>query len=157
EVAKAYDVVLLHENEKDIYGDNAQRCLNLMSELGCANFQAIFDFANFVQVQQDPQAAWDLLKEYVAYIHIKDASYDHNENVLCGTGDGQIASILKQAITQGYRGFLTMEPHLVLFDALKDLELEDAAEIIKDNKGLTGPSAYKLQYDALTAMLAGIE
>ncbi|MGL5540871.1 MAG: TIM barrel protein, partial [Erysipelotrichaceae bacterium] len=36
EVAKAYDVVLLHENEKDIYGDNAQRCLNLMSELGCA-------------------------------------------------------------------------------------------------------------------------
>ncbi|MGL5978234.1 MAG: sugar phosphate isomerase/epimerase family protein [Erysipelotrichaceae bacterium] len=156
EIAQQYNVILLHENEKDIYGDNAARCLTLMQRLSGPHFKAIFDFANFVQVKQDPQQAWDLLVPYIAYIHIKDASYDHNENVLCGTGDGQIANILQQAIQNGYQGFLTMEPHLVLFDALKDLELEDVSNIIKDDKGLNGPSAYKLQYDALNAILAGI-
>lgn len=36
--AKAEDVVLLHENEKDIYGDTIDRCLDLMLELHCDNF-----------------------------------------------------------------------------------------------------------------------
>nr|WP_318757965.1 hypothetical protein [Staphylococcus sp. KG4-3]MDW8561514.1 hypothetical protein [Staphylococcus sp. KG4-3] len=43
----------------------------------------------------------------IEYIHIKDAVYKDSINVVCGTGDGQIESILKQAITSGYKGFLT--------------------------------------------------
>jgi hypothetical protein len=62
-----------------------------------------------------------------------------------------------QAIRGGYKGFLTLEPHLVLFDSLKDLELEDATEIIKDNKGLDGEGGYKLQYESLLQILENIE
>ena len=90
-----------------------------------------------------------MLKDEIVYIHIKDAVTTDNQNVVCGTGEGKIPEILSQAIKGGYKGFLTLEPHLVLFDSLKDLELEDATEIIKDNKGLDGEGGYKLQYEVI--------
>ncbi|WNS40761.1 sugar phosphate isomerase/epimerase family protein [Paenibacillus sp. MMS20-IR301] len=156
-IAEQYGVVLLHENEKDIYGDISRRCKEILAEVNSPHFKAIFDFANFVQCGEDTQACYNLLKEDIAYIHIKDALSTDHENVLCGTGEGQIPSILAQAIHSGYTGFLTLEPHLVLFDSLKDLELEAAENVIKDNKGLDGAGGYKLQYEALTAILKQIE
>ena len=45
----------------------------------------------------------------------------------------------------------------MLFDSLKDLELEEATEVIKDNKGLDGEGGYKLQYEALVEILKNIE
>ena len=100
---------------------------------------------------------YDLLKDEVVYIHIKDAVTTDSQNVVCGTGEGKIPEILSQAIGAGYKGFLTLEPHLVLFDSLKDLELEDATEVIKDNKGLDGEGGYKLQYESLLEILKNIE
>ena len=95
-----------------------------------------------------------MLKEHVAYIHIKDAVYTDNENVLCGTGDGKIEQLLKQAICdEGYEGFLTLEPHLVLFDSLASLETEAAENIIKENKAKDGAEGYSMQYHALLDIL----
>lgn len=156
-IAEKYDVILLHENEKDIYGDIARRCKEILKEVGSKQFKAIFDFANFVQCGEDTQECYDLLKDEVVYIHIKDAVTTDSENVVCGTGEGKIPEILAQAIKSGYKGFLTLEPHLVLFDSLKDLELENATEIIKDNKGLDGAGGYKLQYESLLKILEKIE
>ncbi|WP_223593079.1 sugar phosphate isomerase/epimerase family protein [Neobacillus bataviensis] len=156
-IAAEYNVILLHENEKDIFGDIARRCNEILKAVDSPNFKAIFDFANFVQCGEDTQACYDLLKDEVIYVHIKDAVSSDKENVVCGTGEGKIPELLSQFIKSGYKGFLTLEPHLVLFDSLKDLELEEAAEIIKDNKGLDGVGAYKLQYEALLDILNKIE
>lgn len=156
-IAEKYDVILLHENEKDIYGDISKRCNELLKAISSPYFKAIFDFANFVQCGEDTQVCYDLLEDEIIYIHIKDAVSTDSQNVVCGTGDGKIPEILKQAIKNGYKGFLTLEPHLVLFDSLKDLELEDANEVIKDNKGLDGAGGYKLQYDSLIQILENIE
>lgn len=154
EIAKKNDIVLIHENEKDIFGDTGQRCRELLDAIGSEHFKAAFDFANFVQCGEDPALCWELLKEHTAYIHIKDAIYDKNENVLCGTGDGKIAQLLAQAIrVEGYHGFLTLEPHLVLFDSLKDLEIADAADVIKEDKYSSGAEGFKAQYHALAAIL----
>ena len=80
------------------------------------------------------------------------------ENVLCGTGEGKIAEILKRAIKEeGYQGFLTLEPHLVLFDALQSLETENAENIIKENKAKDGAEGYSMQYHALIDILDSIE
>lgn len=118
---------MIHENEKDIYGDTGIRCKTLMESLSHPCFLSAFDFANFVQCGEDPMACWDLLKDYVAYIHIKDAVAASKENVVCGTGEGHIREILELAIyKEGYEGFLTLEPHLVLFESLSDLELGEA-------------------------------
>ena len=61
--AKANDAVVLHENEKGIYGELAPECREMMDEFGCDNFKAIFDFANFVQADQDTLEAYELLKQ----------------------------------------------------------------------------------------------
>ena len=157
EIAEKYNVILLHENEKDIYGDIARRCHEILKAVASPSFKAIFDFANFVQCGEDTQECYDLLKDEIVYIHIKDAVSTDNQNVVCGTGEGKIPEILRRQSESGYKGFLTLEPHLVLFDSLKDLELEDATEIIKDNKGLDGEGGYKLQYESLLKILKNIE
>ncbi|MFP5109772.1 sugar phosphate isomerase/epimerase family protein [Neobacillus sp. C211] len=156
-IAEKYNVILLHENEKDIFGDIARRCHEILTEVDSPYFKGIFDFANFVQCGEDTQECYDLLKDEIFYIHIKDAVTSDSQNVVCGTGEGKIPELLAQFIKSGYKGFLTLEPHLVLFDSLKDLELEDATEIIKDNKGLDGAGGYKLQYEALLEILKTIE
>jgi sugar phosphate isomerase/epimerase len=156
-IARQYDVILLHENEKDIFGDIARRCYEMIKEVDAAHFKAIFDFANFVQCDEDTQECYELLKEEIVYIHIKDAVSTTSQNVVCGTGEGKIREILTQAIESGYKGFLTLEPHLVLFDSLKDLELEDASKVIKDNKGIDGADGYRMQYESLLQILESIE
>lgn len=156
-IAEKYDVILLHENEKDIYGDIARRCHEILKEVASPAFKGIFDFANFVQCGEDTQECYDLLKDEIVYIHIKDAVTTDSQNVVCGTGEGKIPELLAQFIRSGYKGFLTLEPHLVLFDSLKDLELEEAADVIKDNKGLDGAGGYKLQYESLLQILEKIE
>ena len=157
EIAEKYDIVLLHENEKDIYGDISSRCLTIFKEVGSEHFKGIFDFANFVQCMEDTRECYELLKEYIVYYHIKDAVKEDKENVVCGTGQGKIEEILTDAIKNGYKGFLTLEPHLAIFDSLKDLELEDVNNIIKKDKGLDGKSAYALQYNSLVNILKSID
>ena len=157
DIAEKHGIVLIHENEKDIYGDTGARCKDILDNVGSDHFKAAFDFANFVQCGEDPAACWELLKEHVVYIHIKDAVSTDKENVLCGTGEGKIAQILKQAIREeGYTGFLTLEPHLVLFDALQSLETAAATDIIKENKYKNGAEGYEAQYRALLGILDAI-
>lgn len=156
-IAEKYDVILMHENEKDIYGDIGCRCRDLADTLGCDHFKACFDYANFVQCGEDTEKCWNLLKDQVVYIHIKDAVTIDKENVLCGTGEGKIEKLLKQAIRdEGYQGFLTLEPHLVLFASLQSLETSDAKKIIKGNKYNTGAEAFAAQYHALVSILERI-
>ncbi|MDD7739397.1 MAG: TIM barrel protein, partial [Lachnospiraceae bacterium] len=154
DIAKEADVVLIHENEKDIYGDIGRRCKTLFEALPDEHLRAAFDFANFVQCKEDTKECWELLKPYIAYIHIKDAVSTDNENVVCGTGEGNIKELLTKAINEeGYEGFLTLEPHLVLFDSLASLETTAAENIIKENKAKNGAEGYAMQYHALCGIL----
>lgn len=156
-VAEKYDVILIHENEKEIYGDTGARCKVILDRLASPHFKAAFDFANFVQCGEDPEQCWEQLKDQVVYIHIKDAVRGSNENVLCGTGDGKIPQLLKRIIRQdGYQGFLTLEPHLVLFDTLQSLETEDASKVIASNKAKDGAEGFTMQYNALVDILNAI-
>lgn len=157
-VAEKYGVILIHENEKDIYGDTGRRCKVILDRLASPHFKAAFDFANFVQCGEDTAECWEMLKEHVVYIHIKDAVKGSNENVLCGTGDGKIPALLKKIIREdGYEGFLTLEPHLVLFDTFKALEAdEEAAKHFAKSAAKNGAEGYAMQYNALIEILKTI-
>lgn len=152
EEAKRWNSVLLHENEKGIYGDTAPRCLEILQRLAGPNLKAVFDFANFVEVGQETLPAYELLKPYIAYVHIKDAVWDTKQIVPAGRGDGHVREILTDLIGGGYRGFLSMEPHLVNFTGLSALE-QDAKH---RETALDGKSAWKLALDSLRALLAEI-
>ena len=123
--AKEQNVILLHENEKDIYGDTADRCGDLFENLGCDNFKAVFDPANFVQSGENSKAAYEKLKGYIEYMHIKDALKEDGRVVPAGYGDGDVKYILNDLLSGGFDGFLSLEPHLGTFEGLADLELDD--------------------------------
>ena len=116
--AEAEGVVLLHENEKGIYGDVPERCVDLLQSVDNPHLRAAFDGANFLQSGVDPQRdAWPALKGYVDYFHIKDAEADSGRVVPAGRGDAGLAAILEDALARGFRGFLSVEPHLKAGDA----------------------------------------
>ncbi len=82
--------------------------------------KGIFDPPNFVQCGEDTIKAWDMLKDYIYYMHIKDATLD-GCIVPAGLGDGNIAYLKNAFIKQGGKAF-TMEPHLTVFSGLENLE-----------------------------------
>ena len=111
ETAKGRRTKLLHENEKDIYGEKTAECLDIAQNV--PGMSLIFDPANFVQAGVRPAEAWSVLRDSVAYFHIKDAILGSGKVVPAGEGDGSIPDILRDAIVaRGYAGFLSMEPHL---------------------------------------------
>lgn len=152
EEAAAWDSVLLHENEKGIYGDSAPRCKELLEAFYGPHFKAVFDFANFVQVGQQTLPAYELLKPYVEYVHVKDAQWGTGAVVPAGQGDGHVKEILTDLIGGGWKGFLSLEPHLTDFAGLAALEQDPQ----KRGSALDGKSAWKLALDSLKEILAGI-
>ncbi|MCI9142436.1 MAG: sugar phosphate isomerase/epimerase [Lachnospiraceae bacterium] len=147
--AKEQKVVLLHENEKGIYGDTAERCADLMKELGCDNFRAVFDPANFVQCGEDTRKAYEAVKEHIAYVHIKDAFLADGRVVPAGSGDGNVEYVLEKLFEAGYDGFLSIEPHLGSFAGLENLELDDKMAGLPQG----GEGTFTLAYRALEEIL----
>ncbi len=149
-------VTALCENEKGLYGDTALRHGDLFGQIRSQYLKAAFDFANFVQCKEDPLEAYHVLKPFITEFHIKDARYQDGENVVCGSGDGRITEILKDVFKSGFEGFLTLEPHLVLFDGLSLLERRKAETVIGKNKAESGLDAFRIQRDALERILENI-
>jgi 3-dehydroshikimate dehydratase len=106
------NITLVHENERNIYGEKARECADLMQTIDSPRLRSAFDFANFVQVGEDPLCNWPMLKHYVTHFHVKDALKADGKVVPAGAGDGQLAPIIKDAYATGYSGFLSLEPHL---------------------------------------------
>ncbi len=146
--AKENDTVLLHENEKDIYGDVASRCVEIQKAYYGDHFKAVFDFANFVQCGQDTFEAYEMMKPYVAYIHIKDALRSDASVVPPGEGDGHLEEILGKFKSAGYEGFLSLEPHLSDFAGFAALEMNAAQK-----EKLNGEEAFTLAHDSLMKIL----
>jgi sugar phosphate isomerase/epimerase len=130
-------VVLVHENEADIYGEKVAQCVDMMKSIDSARLRSAFDFANFVHAGENPLENWPKLKPYTVHIHIKDMRKSDKKIVPAGEGDGQIESILADLGRSGYRGYLTMEPHLAMAGQFR---------------GHTGPELFKAAVDALRAV-----
>lgn len=149
--AKEQDVILLHENEKDIFGDTKEKCLLLAERFACDNFKLVFDPANFVQCGENTKEAFDLLKNYVGYLHIKDSKTD-GTIVPAGAGEGNIPYVMSELFKNGYDGFISLEPHLGTFEGLADLELDD--KMLSLPKG--GEGTFSLAYDELNKIIKKI-
>ena len=143
-------ITLLHENEKHIYGDTAERCLDLLESLDCPMVRAVFDPANFVQcgVETYPHA-YSLLKNHIGYMHIKDALFRDSSVVPAGYGDGHVEEILRELHQSGFEGFLSIEPHLGSFAGFA--ALEPHAKVNRLPEG--GPKQFSIAVYALKKVL----
>lgn len=124
-IAEKEGIILLHENEKDIYGDIPERIVDIFENVKSDNLKAVFDPANFVQCGVDTLKAFDMLKEHIEYMHIKDALSTDGSVVPAGYGNGNVKEIISSLDKMGWSGFLSLEPHLGTFGQLKQLELDD--------------------------------
>ena len=143
-------LVLCHENEKEIYGEAAEACLELHRELPA--LRAVFDPANFVQCGVDTLMAWDLLAPYVDYMHIKDARLDGTV-VPAGEGAGNVAELIRRYAAQGGE-VLTLEPHLTDFVGLKDLENGEISARVGGYSYKNNDEAFDAAVTALKGLLA---
>ncbi|MBV8781033.1 MAG: sugar phosphate isomerase/epimerase [Phycisphaerae bacterium] len=130
-------IILVHENERHIYGEKGRECVDLMMSVNSPQFRSAFDFANFVQVGENPLDAWPGLKPFSTHIHIKDATRSDGKVVPAGQGDGQLEPILADAYKGGYRGYLSLEPHLAAHGQFS---------------GFSGPELFITAVDALKAL-----
>jgi sugar phosphate isomerase/epimerase len=106
-------VTLLHENEKEIYGDVPSRCVDILSGVGSPALRAAWDAANFVQCGISPfDEGYASLRPYLEYVHVKDALSGSDRVVPAGEGDGQLPETLSALRASGFDGFFSLEPHL---------------------------------------------
>ena len=117
-IAADRGVTLFLENEKGIYGDTAARVLEILESVNSPALAHAFDPANYCEVGQSIDEAWPLLRKRTAHIHVKDYDPALKKNVPAGKGEGQIPRIIAEAVADGFTGFCTLEPHLVVAEAM---------------------------------------
>ncbi|WP_104063192.1 sugar phosphate isomerase/epimerase [Arthrobacter sp. 4R501] len=143
--AASAGVVLLHENEKDIYGDTPQRVLDIMETVDSPALRVAWDNANFVQVGVRPYTdGYAMLRPYLEYLQVKDAIMATGEVVPSGHGDGELDATIAALKADGYAGFASLEPHLASHHELG---------------GFSGPVAFGMAARAFAVLAAknGIE
>jgi sugar phosphate isomerase/epimerase len=129
-------VVLLHENEKEIYGDIPERVLDIVESVGSPALRLAWDPANYVQVGVTPFTdGYAMLRPYTDYIQIKDAVLATGEVVPSGEGDGQLRETVLALSADGFDGFFSMEPHLGSFNAFG--ALSGAANFTRATRAFT--------------------
>ena len=136
--ARATGIILLHENEKDIYGDTVARCVDLLQSCDDEHMQAVFDPANFIQCEQTPYPdAYEALHPWLRYVHVKDARADGSV-VAAGEGMARWPDLLQRLREDGYDGFFSLEPHLAAAGRFQ---------------GFSGPDLFRRASQALQGML----
>lgn len=124
DLAEEAGIQLVHENEKEIYGDVTERCVDLLDHFG-DRMGFAFDPANFIQCGVNPPEAYEKLHDRITYMHIKDAIMADGAVVAAGHGDGHLAELLGKLNAEREGDvILTVEPHLTVFAGLGDLQGE---------------------------------
>jgi sugar phosphate isomerase/epimerase len=139
ELVAGTGIVLLHENEKEIFGDVPERCLDLVESVGSPDLRVAWDAANFVQVGVRPfTQAYAMLRPHIEYVQIKDARLADGGVVPAGQGDGQIVETIRALRDDGYDGYFSLEPHL---------------SQARTSGGFSGPDLFTTAWRAFTAIL----
>ncbi|MCR5457461.1 MAG: sugar phosphate isomerase/epimerase [Clostridiales bacterium] len=142
DIAKREGIILCHENEADIYGQQSDECKDILETINDNNFRAVHDSSNYVIAGEHPFDALKKIHKYIEYVHIKDSIFG-GEIVPAGKGDGQVREVLE--FLRYHDGmFTTLEPHLVLAGSMR---------------GFSGEELFTIAYRALTDLLKelGIE
>jgi sugar phosphate isomerase/epimerase len=117
EKAKEYGVELYHENEKDIYGDIADRVEEILNAV--PDLKSVYDPANYLQVGEIAENTLNRFHARTDYFHIKDVISSTGELVPAGYGDGNIQELVRRI--KGDK-VLSIEPHLAIFEGYAQID-----------------------------------
>lgn len=116
-IGKEYGVYMCHENEKDVFGDTAERVLKIMQNVDGLKY--VYDPANYLQCGQSAEETLATFHAKTDYFHIKEVIASTGELVPAGYGDGKIKELIAKIDSEKV---LTLEPHLMEFDAYKSID-----------------------------------
>ena len=131
----------VHENCMNYGGMGWAFALEVLENVPGLKF--VFDTGNCVgnddKMKPKPypkQSSWEFyehVRDYVAYIHIKDGIFNHEKNNLecCwpGEGHGDVERILKDAFSRGYDGGISIEPHMAVVFHDASVQASDEARM----------------------------
>ena len=141
-LAGSAGVTLVHENDTDLYGDTAERCVDILATVDSANLKVAFDPANFIVSGDIPYpTAYDLLRPWLVHVHVKDAVPDGTV-VAAGEGAARWVELLGRLRADGYDGLFSLEPHLVAAGR---------------HKGFSGPDRFRYASRQFKALLQRME
>ncbi|WP_205414127.1 sugar phosphate isomerase/epimerase family protein [Amycolatopsis thermalba] len=108
--------VLLHESCSGWAGQSAERALDLLAAVGNPALRLLFDTGNGVAHGYDGLSMLAELVPHVAHVHVKDgvATPEGPRFTLPGDGDARVADCLRLLLDHGYRGAVSLEPHLAV-------------------------------------------
>ncbi len=123
----------VHENCMNYGGMGWSYTLRLLENV--PGLKLVFDTGNpvFTDNRMKPkpypkQSAWEFyqhVKDHIAYVHVKDGTFDPATQTttytFAGEGQGEVKRILTDLLNNGYDGGISIEPHLavVFHDASK--------------------------------------
>jgi sugar phosphate isomerase/epimerase len=112
--AEQLGVTLLHENCAGWAGDSAERMLHLLDEVGSPALRLLFDLGNGIAHGYDAYGMMNKILPHIEHVHVKDAVMTADGPVYTIPGDGQarVVDSLRLLLGAGYRGTLSLEPHL---------------------------------------------
>jgi sugar phosphate isomerase/epimerase len=113
-LAEKRGIELVLENERYIYGDTAERVRDVLDSVASAALGHAFDPANYLEVGQSIDEAWEMLRSRTVHFHVKDYDLSSRKNVPAGEGQGKIPELIADAVAHGYHGFCVLEPHLLI-------------------------------------------
>ena len=149
-----HGVKCCHENESRIYGEGPEACKELLDFCG-ENLGCVFDFANFLGCGCDAMEAYEILKPYITYFHIKDYCTDWKQTVPAGWGAGRIAEILADFDQSTFGSvWLSIEPHLKVFDGMGAFDPETQKKLEEKQAYATHEESFAAAADALHEVIA---
>lgn len=126
-------VYYMHENCNNYGGQSPKHTLRLLENIDSPNLKLVFDTGNpvmnydrqFGDALDRMQDSWDFysqVRDFIAYVHIKDGTCDRTAvgangfgkaaYTYPGEGNGCVVRIVEDLIARGYDGGFSMEPHL---------------------------------------------
>jgi sugar phosphate isomerase/epimerase len=123
-MAEDAGIVCLHENCMNWGGLSYEHTLRLLDAINSPSFRLVFDTGNTVisddvrgnppYKKQNSLEFYKNVREFVDYIHIKDAVWKDGKEVFTfpGEGDGNVIEILTDLLQRGYDGGISIEPHM---------------------------------------------
>ena len=147
--AKAHGINLCHENEAKIYGEAPEAVSDILTAVPA--LYAIFDPANYRMAGCDVLSGIEASFKNFKYMHVKDAIYSEQMIVPAGEGEGKIPEIINM-INEKIEAdvYLTLEPHLHVFDAYKDIDEHELRGKYKFNSNI---EAFTFAANALKKIL----
>jgi sugar phosphate isomerase/epimerase len=127
-IAEQNNIILLHENDKGIYGDSPKRLLDIFKTVNSNNLLLTLDAPNFIKSGYEAYPkAFEMLYDYIGYVHLKDSMNDKTI-VPFGTGDTHGLEYLRRLNEKDFQCFLALEPHVHEIQGLEESYKKNSME-----------------------------